>query len=243
MKVLGSSAAAPARAVGAAAAKRGAQGVAAALTLDEARFLGVPEAELTASVRAAINLLAAELEELRGEVRRLKARLMEAEAAAEEDPLTGVKNRRGFLRELRRAAAFARRHGAVASLLYLDLDGLKGINDRQGHGAGDAALKALAARLLGHVRESDVVGRLGGDEFAVLLLQADADQARAKAESLAQLLEEEPAVFENVLLPLSVSYGVRQLDPGAEPEEALAAADAAMLAMKQARPQGIRRSA
>jgi diguanylate cyclase (GGDEF)-like protein len=206
-----------------------------AAPLDSASFLGVPETELTGAVRAAIAGLVVELEDLRAEVRLLKARLAAAESAADQDPLTGVNNRRAFLRELKRTAAFARRHGAAASLIYFDLDGLKGVNDGLGHPAGDAALKAVAERLCSHVRESDVVGRLGGDEFAVLLLHADLAQARIKAASLAGAVEAPPLDLGSASLSLRVSYGVRQVDPAQDPEAVIAAADAAMFGMKRSR--------
>ena len=156
-----------------AAAADTAQALPAAPPADDARFLGISETELTPAVRAAIAILMVELDDLRTEVRRLKARLVEAEAAADQDPLTSAKNRRAFIRELKRASALRQRYGAPASLVYFDIDDFKQVNDRYGHAAGDAALQAVADRLSAHVRESDVVGRMGGDEFAVLLVQAD----------------------------------------------------------------------
>jgi len=202
---------------------------------DQARFLGISENELTPAVTAGIAMLMVELDSLRLEVQRLKARLLEAETAADEDPLTSAKNRRAFIRELKRIAAFAQRYDAPASLVYFDLDDLKGINDRFGHAAGDAVLKAVAARLASHVRESDIVGRMGGDEFAVLLVQADLPTATAKAEMLARLIEAEPAQVGAWLIPIRLSWGVRQLDPTLDAEQLIADADAAMFAMKRAK--------
>jgi diguanylate cyclase (GGDEF)-like protein len=202
---------------------------------DQAQFLGVAEAELTPQVRAAIAMLVVELEDLRNEVRRLKAQLAEAEAAADADPLTGVKNRRAFVRELRRVSAFVQRYGAPASVVYIDLDDLKGMNDRLGHAAGDAALKAVAERLSAHVRESDVVGRLGGDEFAVALVHADRAAAIAKAEALAAVVEAEPVAGGEWLAPLRVSWGVSEVDPSLDPETLIAQADHLMFAMKRER--------
>jgi diguanylate cyclase (GGDEF)-like protein len=209
--------------------------VVVAQAADQVGFLGVCEAELTPAVRAAIATLVIELGDLRTEVQRLKARLREAETAADEDPLTSAKNRRAFIREVRRIAAFAQRYDAPASLVYFDLDDLKGVNDRLGHAAGDAVLKAVADRLSGHVRESDIVGRLGGDEFAVLLAQADLATARAKAEMLARLVEADPVQVGDWLTPIKVSWGVRQIDPGLDAEAIVADADGAMFAMKRAR--------
>src|ERR1700722_9291181 len=209
--------------------------VATSPTLDQVEFLGVSEAELTPAVRAAIATLVIELNDLRGEIQRLKARLQEAETAADGDPLTSAKNRRAFIRELKRIAAFVQRYDAPASLVYFDLDDLKAVNDRFGHAAGDAVLKAVASRLASHVRESDIVGRMGGDEFAVLLVQADLATARAKAEMLARLVEAEPVAVGDWLTPIKVSWGVRQIDPALDAEAVIADADGAMFAMKRAR--------
>jgi diguanylate cyclase (GGDEF)-like protein len=216
----------------------GARVAGGAPAVDQALFLGVSEAEMTPAVKAALATLVIELDDLRSELKRLKARLIEAEAAADEDPLTSVKNRRAFLRELKRIAAFAQRYDAPASLVYFDLDDLKGVNDRFGHAAGDAALKAVAERLSAHVRESDVVGRMGGDEFAVLLVQADYATALAKAEMLARLVEAEPIQAGAWLAPIRISWGVRQIDPGADAESLIADADIAMFSMKRTRAQG-----
>ena len=208
---------------------------AAPAPVDEARFLGVSEAELTPAVRAALAMLMVELDDLRTEVKRLKARLLEAEAAADQDPLTRIGNRRAFLRELTRAAAMRQRYGVPASLVFFDLDDFKAVNDRFGHAAGDAALQAVADRLSAHVRETDVVGRLGGDEFAVLLVQADRATGEAKAEALARAISAEPVAVGGWLAPLRISYGVREIEAGVDPDALLAEADAAMFVMKRAR--------
>ena len=113
--------------------------------------------------------LAAEVERLERELAAARTQMAELAARAEIDPLTEILNRRGFERELKRSLAHAKRYGTSAALVYLDLDGFKPINDRHGHAAGDAVLKAVAMVLARHVRASDVVARLGGDEFAVLL--------------------------------------------------------------------------
>jgi diguanylate cyclase (GGDEF)-like protein len=206
-----------------------------AVAIADVGFPGLSQAELTPGVQSALSGLMIELADLRGEARRLKARLAEAEAAADADPLTSARNRRAFVREVRRAAAFARRHGAPASLVYFDVDDLKATNDRFGHAAGDAALRAVADRLAAHVRQSDVIGRLGGDEFAVLLEHADQRAAEAKAQMLARLIAAQPVRAGKRLAPVRVSWGARQIDPAKDAETLIAEADAAMFAMKRAR--------
>jgi diguanylate cyclase (GGDEF)-like protein len=207
----------------------------AAQKADSTAFLGLTEAELTPAVRGAVQTLLGEIDDLRSEVGRLKARLAEAEGLADRDGLTPLLNRRAFVRELSRVRTFAQRYGSPASLVFFDLDGFKQVNDRFGHAAGDAALQAVAERLLMNVRESDVVGRLGGDEFGVILVQADHATAETKAAALAQAIEIAPIEFGDWSAPVHVSFGVRQISSEAEPDVLLAEADAAMFARKRAR--------
>jgi diguanylate cyclase (GGDEF)-like protein len=216
-------------------AQAGAQVAPALAPADSAAFLGLGEADLTPAVQAALQALLGEIDDLRGEVGRLKRKLAETEGLADRDALTPLLNRRAFLRELGRIRTFSQRYGAPASLVYFDLDGFKAVNDRYGHAAGDAALLAVADRLLANLRQSDLVGRMGGDEFAVILVQADQSVAEAKAAALAHTLEREPVRFGDWTAPLHLSYGVRQITPDAEPEALVAEADAAMYAAKRAR--------
>jgi diguanylate cyclase (GGDEF)-like protein len=213
----------------------GAQVTGQASEADKAGFLGLTEAELTPSVQGALKTLLGEIDDLRGEVGRLKGQLSEMEGLADRDVLTPVLNRRAFMRELGRISTFAQRYGADASLVYFDLDGFKSVNDRFGHAAGDAALKTVAERLVANVRDSDIVGRLGGDEFAVILVQADLETARAKADSLVRVIERTPVTFGDWSAPLHITAGVRQIEPGADPETALAEADATMYVRKRER--------
>src|SRR4029078_13229481 len=99
-------------------------------------------------------------------------------------PLLYSRSRRCFERELKRALSHVKRYGTQAALMFVDLDGFKAINDRYGHGAGAALLKAFARELIGHVRASDVVGRIGGDEFGVIVWRVEQPQAIAKAREL-----------------------------------------------------------
>lgn len=200
---------------------------------DSAAFLGLSETDMTPKVVEALQTLMTEIDDLRNEVSVLKLRLNEAQGLADMDVLTPVLNRRAFLREMKRVAAFAQRYGSPASVVFFDLDNFKNVNDRFGHAAGDEALKAVAKRLLGNVRESDVVGRMGGDEFAVLLAQADRETALVKAQSLADAVRSTPVEFGEWSAPLHISFGVREIEPGADPEAALAEADAAMFLRKR----------
>lgn len=218
-----------------AAASAAAPASAVAAAGDTVSILGIPEPEMTPAVQSAIRRLLGELDELRGEVGRLKARLSHAEDLADRDTLTPLLNRRAFVRELARARTFAERYGAAASLVYFDLDGFKAINDRHGHAAGDAALKAVADRLSANVREGDLIGRMGGDEFALILVHTDQATAEAKAAALAAAIEAEPLAVAGVTVQVRLSYGVREIAADADPEAMVTAADAAMFAAKRSR--------
>ena len=179
--------------------------------------------------------LHAEIERLRAEVAALTARAETAEALADHDVLTRALNRRGFMTVLNRSMAYCRRHEIEAALLYLDMDGFKGVNDSLGHAAGDAALMAVADLLLANVRESDAVGRLGGDEFALLLMNAGADEGREKARRLVAAMQSEGFVWDGSTVALGGSFGVRAYAGQTDPEVWLSEADAAMWLRKKAR--------
>ena len=129
-------------------------------------------------------LLLAEIERLKADLIQAEGKIADLEARADVDPLLNILNRRGFARELARSLAYVKRYGTPAVLMFIDLDGFKAVNDRHGHAAGDALLKAVATELAGHVRASDVVARLGGDEFGVLMWHLVEAQAEAKARDL-----------------------------------------------------------
>jgi diguanylate cyclase (GGDEF)-like protein len=113
---------------------------------------------------------------------------------ARRDPLTGLLNHRAFHVQLQAEAVRARRYRGSLALVTFDLDGFKGINDRDGHLEGDRLLRAFATALAGTVRESDFAGRTGGDEFAALLLEAGPGTVDAFLERLDDRLPEGLAV-------------------------------------------------
>ncbi len=111
-------------------------------------------------------------------VRRQAGQFAAVSAAALTDPLTGVLNRRGFLEAMERELARARRYGLPFVLAYVDVRGLKAVNDSEGHLAGDELLKEAAHLLKDSARADDVVGRIGGDEMGLLLVEQGPAGAR-----------------------------------------------------------------
>jgi diguanylate cyclase (GGDEF)-like protein len=196
--------------------------------------MGLPQERLSEEFPPLASLLA-ENERLKRELAVVRARVSDLEARADVDPLLDILNRRGFERELKRALAHIKRYGTEAALMFVDLDEFKGVNDRYGHGAGDALLKAVARELVGHVRASDVVGRLGGDEFGVLIWHAGEEQALAKARELESLIARVVIIHGKARIEAAASVGMALLVADTTPEDMIGAADHAMYARKQER--------
>jgi diguanylate cyclase (GGDEF)-like protein len=176
--------------------------------------------------------LANEVDRLAAQLEQSRARIVDLEAKVDIDPLTELLNRRSFERELKRSVAYIKRYGTSAALVYLDLDGFKPVNDRHGHAAGDAVLKAVAGALVRHVRASDLVARIGGDEFVVLLWNVSAPAAAAKAAALEQAIYSTPVRWRSSTLVVGACAGVALIGALDAPADLLARADAAMYARK-----------
>jgi diguanylate cyclase (GGDEF)-like protein/PAS domain S-box-containing protein len=155
---------------------------------------------------------------------------------ADEDPLTGLPNRRGLEGAIRLALDMSERHALAGALLMIDLDGFKEVNDTHGHAVGDAALAAVAQALRRRLRATDLLARVGGDEFAVLLRATSGGPARALADALACAVRE--ARLEEGLPRIALDASIGVADFGAVPlptvRELLDDADAAMYAAKRA---------
>lgn len=175
-----------------------------------------------------------EIVRLRGEVARLESRCDELDRDAHRDALVPVANRRGLVRQLDMLIARRARHNTPAALLFVDVDGLKWLNDTFGHSAGDAALVHLAELMTGAVRQTDLVARLGGDEFAVLLDHADEPAATETAKRLVDSVASSDFIHHGRPLPLSVAVGFTVVEQGDTAEAVLDRADREMYRDKAA---------
>lgn len=197
--------------------------------------LGIPQAEFTPRVRDAIMRLMGEVDAMRQELANQRRRMAQMEVDADQDVLVPCLNRKAFVRELSRILSFVERYGLPASLVYIDLDNFKEINDRHGHAAGDAALLHVCEVVKGHIRESDLLGRLGGDEFGLLLAKANQREAETKADLISQIMKASPLVWAGRAIQLSFTTGAYEFRPGENPAEAMARADRAMYDRKKNR--------
>jgi diguanylate cyclase (GGDEF)-like protein len=182
--------------------------------MSEAQLQTLKTLQMASLALILITLLAEALGIFRPMVRRIIRYTSELNRAATIDPLTGVYNRRAFtergLTELARAA----RYGRETSLLMIDADRFKAVNDTHGHGVGDDVLTALTAAVGLTLRPSDLFGRLGGEEFAVILPETGLDGARFAAERLRQAVAALRVAAPSGEIAFTVSIGVTDFAPG-----------------------------
>lgn len=183
---------------------------------------------------ADVEELIAEIGMLRGRIAQLQERVEQLDLLAHEDSLVELPNRRGFMRALERLIDRVARYQEKSALLFVDLDGLKLINDSFGHLAGDEALIQVARLLVGGVRKSDIVARIGGDEFAILLSHSDEESARETAGRLIDVIAACDFMHCGQSLPLSVAIGAAAIGSEDTPETAMARADREMYRRKAA---------
>lgn len=157
-------------------------------------------------------------------------------ALSDTDALTGLANRRALRRRLNDEFARARRYGSPVSLIILDVDGLKQINDSRGHGAGDEVIQRVADVIHDSLRTNDLGARWGGDEFAIVAANTSRESARASAQRLIDRVAADSRPFDGVALQPTISGGVATFEPGRDGdlsiESLLGAADAALYQAK-----------
>ena len=178
--------------------------------------------------------LIAEIARLRAHVSTLEQRVRQLDKLAHCDPLVDLPNRRSFLECLETMIARVERYGDQSAMLFVDLDGLKRINDKFGHAAGDQALIQVAQMLVASVRKSDYVARLGGDEFGILLERIDERGAWEMALRIVETVVGSQFCVEGVCLPLSVAVGVGTIRADDDPQSVIDRADKEMYRVKAA---------
>ncbi|MDZ7812012.1 MAG: diguanylate cyclase [Ideonella sp.] len=163
---------------------------------------------------------------------QLQAALEQAMALATKDPLTQALNRRAFLERAHLEAAAMQRDGSTASLLLLDLDHFKAVNDRHGHATGDVVLQQACASVKACLREVDVLARWGGEEFLLLLPRTELAGALQVAERIRNSLEQAEHPQWPAGLALTASIGIAPWPPALPVEQAINLADKALYRAK-----------
>ncbi len=159
---------------------------------------------------------------------------LEIERLAFNDPLTGLANRRLFMDRLRHALAGSERSGRGCTVLFVDLDDFKSVNDSFGHQVGDEYLCEVARRLTSELRAVDTIARLGGDEFAILCEDLDSATATVVVDRVRERLGR-PVVVDGTEIALGGSIGIARAMPGLTGEDVLRLADRAMYVEKARR--------
>jgi diguanylate cyclase (GGDEF)-like protein len=170
----------------------------------------------------------------RFDITELKRQERELIRLAWTDSLTDAMNRHRFMDLAGKEVERARRRNSELSLLLLDADHFKQINDKYGHAAGDAILKGLVERWTRSLRSHDLIGRIGGEEFSIVLPDANAANAMCTAERLRKEIAELPFAFEGQLLRVTVSIGVATLAAGEDLPALMQRADKALYRAKEA---------
>jgi len=185
-----------------------------------------------------LDALKKDKQELERQVRERTAKIeqmhQQAVKASRTDMLTGLPNRRAFYDRAARELERARRYGRPVSLIMLDIDRFKVVNDTHGHAAGDEVLRHLADILRRDKRGNDLVGRLGGEEFGLLLPEASQDEALSLAERIRAAIAAGPAAHDGATIAYSASFGVARQKPGDSLESIMQRADQALYAAKEA---------
>jgi len=156
------------------------------------------------------------------------------------DGLTGLVNHKTFYEILEKELWRSRRYGGQISLIMVDIDNLKSINDAYGHRAGDKAIREISRRIKESIRQIDTAARYGGDEFAVILLNTSLEDATVVAQRMVDAVANAQTTWQKEQIPLSISVGLGQYDADTTPEDITSRSDQALYMAKQAGKNTVR---
>ena len=141
--------------------------------------------------------------------------------AATSDRMTNLFNKYYFISQLKKEISYSKRYGKTFSLLMIDIDDFKKINDTYGHQIGDEALKFVSFKIMNSIRENDIAARYGGEEFTIILPETDAKAAFLVAERIREIVEKEVLELENYKIRITVSIGIATFPDDANDWEAI----------------------
>lgn len=205
-------------------------------SVDELRSIITDVVKETHTIAQNSNSLKTMLDDTRHEIESLREELDRTRQQATTDALTGLLNRRGFETAVQLACNDASHHNHVLTLLMIDIDHFKQINDSYGHLTGDKVLRNVGTILSANIKGKDTVGRFGGEEFAVILTSTGLENAYQVAEILRLNIERsklKPAASEDSAIQVTVSIGVTEYIPGENTDELVKRADEAMYQSKR----------
>jgi len=194
---------------------------------DAASVLGIPEGQLTPSVRQAISALMYEVDDLRHKLSQSKERETYFAEMADKDSVLPINNHRAFIREIGRLLNQKMPEGIEHCLLYLTVVNGDEIKAKHGHMCLEGALIHVALLLKAELRETDILGNLAGNDFGVILTVSSEEGSLNKAELINELISSRPFNWVGKLITIETAAGVHVLTPGETPEKAIEAADKA----------------
>jgi diguanylate cyclase (GGDEF)-like protein len=156
------------------------------------------------------------------------------------DGLTGLANHKRFYEILERELWRSRRYGGQISVIMVDVDNLKKINDAHGHRAGDKVIQQISRRIKECIRQIDTAARYGGDEFAIILPNTSLSDATVVAERMVNVVARSPITWKKEQIEVSISVGLGQYDAEASPEDITSRSDQALYTAKQAGKNTVR---
>lgn len=193
--------------------------------------MDVGDKQLIEEIADISNEMSGLMSQLRKERRQLKAANAKIQELSRRDPLTGIYNRRAFMEMASQKCSFCRRYDFTLSMLYMDLDHFKSVNDTWGHDTGDVLLKAFTDAVTSTVREEDIFARLGGEEFVLLLPSQNEQGALNVAERVLELCRD--VQISGIERYNTVSIGVAEYSPEMTLEELIASSDTACYYSKE----------